>query len=64
MMQQIRAKDGMTDGVRQKELLGNKLKHRYVHILFLNAQSLPAERSLGSDFIRSETVEFFLGVGE
>lgn len=40
IMQQVRAKDGMADEVKQKELLGNKLKENtyirtHTHNLFL-----------------------------
>lgn len=55
-MQQVRAKDGVTDEVKQKELLGNKLKKIHTHNLFLNVQGLPAKRSLGLSFIRNETL--------
>lgn len=34
-MQQVRAKDGVTDEVKQKELLGNKLKnYTHTHTIF------------------------------
>lgn len=57
-MQQVRAKDGVTDEVKQKELLGNKLKKKYTHThnLFLNVQGLRAKRWLSLSFIRSKTL--------